>query len=130
MKDDLLWVYEGLTNYLGPVLTAAQRPAHTRQESRDDLAVPPPPSIIFPAASGAISRTPPTTRPSCTFSPEAWRSWRRYTEFYEEDSSNLARVDVIIRQQTKGKKTIDDFCHLSMGAPLTGPWSRPTASTT
>jgi predicted metalloprotease with PDZ domain len=30
-------------------------------------------------------------------------------------------VDVIIRQQSKGKKTIDDFCHLFHGAPSTGP---------
>jgi len=30
-------------------------------------------------------------------------------------------VDVIIRQQTKGAKTIDDFCHLFHGAPSTGP---------
>jgi predicted metalloprotease with PDZ domain len=30
-------------------------------------------------------------------------------------------VDVIIRQQSKGKKSLDDFCHLFLGAPSTGP---------
>ena len=29
--------------------------------------------------------------------------------------------DVIIRQKTKGKKSLDDFCHLFHGAPSTGP---------
>ena len=28
MQDDLLWVYEGLTNYLGTVLTARSGLAH------------------------------------------------------------------------------------------------------
>src|SRR5579864_3475655 len=30
-------------------------------------------------------------------------------------------VEVIIREQSKGKKSIDDFCHLFHGAPSTGP---------
>jgi predicted metalloprotease with PDZ domain len=34
-------------------------------------------------------------------------------------------VDVIIRQQTKGKKTLDDFCKLFHGAPTTPPMVKP-----
>jgi len=34
-------------------------------------------------------------------------------------------VDVIIRQQSKGKKTIDDFCKLFHGAPTTPPMVKP-----
>ena len=34
---------------------------------------------------------------------------------------NWLWADVIIRQQSKGKKTLDDFCKLFHGAPSTGP---------
>jgi predicted metalloprotease with PDZ domain len=59
--------------------------------------------------------------PQLYFSPRAWESWRRSTDFYAEDTLNWLWVDVIIRQQTKGAKSIDDFCHLFHGAPSTGP---------
>jgi predicted metalloprotease with PDZ domain len=59
--------------------------------------------------------------PELYFSPQAWHSWRRSTDFYDEDTLNWLWVDVIIRQQSKGKKTIDDFCKLFHGAPSTGP---------
>src|SRR5580658_6904471 len=38
MQDDLLWVYEGLTNYLGTVLTARSG-LLTPEQARDDLAL-------------------------------------------------------------------------------------------
>jgi predicted metalloprotease with PDZ domain len=59
--------------------------------------------------------------PQLYFTPQAWYSWRRDTDFYNEDTLNWLWVDVIIRQQSKGKKSIDDFCHLFHGAPSTGP---------
>jgi predicted metalloprotease with PDZ domain len=59
--------------------------------------------------------------PQLYFAPQSWYSWRRGTDFYSEDTLNWLWVDVIIRQQSKGKKSIDDFCHLFHGAPSTGP---------
>jgi predicted metalloprotease with PDZ domain len=59
--------------------------------------------------------------PQLYFTPQAWYSWRRGTDFYDEDTLNWLWVDVIIRQQSKGAKSIDDFCHLFHGAPSTGP---------
>jgi predicted metalloprotease with PDZ domain len=120
MQDDLLWVYEGLTNYLGTVLTARSG-LHTPDQERDDLAL----------TAAALDHTPGRTwrnlqdtadaAPQLYFSPNAWHSWRRGVDFYDEDTLNWLWVDVILRQQTKGKKTIDDFCHLFHGAPSTGP---------
>jgi len=120
MQDDLLWVYEGLTNYLGTVL-AARSGLLTGDQSRDDLAL----------TAAALDHTPGRTwrnlqdtadaAPQLYFSPQAWHSWRRGVDFYEEDTLNWLWVDVIIRQQSKGAKTIDDFCHLFHGAPSTGP---------
>jgi predicted metalloprotease with PDZ domain len=120
MKDDLLWVYEGLTNYLGTVLTARSG-LLTNEQSRDDLAL----------TAAGLDHTPGRTwrnlqdtadaAPELYFSPQEWHSWRRSTDFYDEDTLNWLWVDVIIRQQSKGKKTIDDFCRLFHGAPSTGP---------
>jgi predicted metalloprotease with PDZ domain len=120
MQDDLLWVYEGLTNYLGTVLTARSALLNAEQ-ARDDLAL----------TAGALDHTPgrawrnlqdtADAAPQLYFSPQAWHSWRRGTDFYDEDTLNWLWVDVIIRQQSKGAKTIDDFCQLFHGSPSTGP---------
>lgn len=120
MQDDLLWVYEGLTNYLGFVLTARSGLLSQAQD-RDDLALT---ASALDHEPGRIWRNLQDTAdaaPQLYFSPESWHSWRRGTDFYNEDTLNWLWVDVIIRQQTKGKKSIDDFCHLFHGAPSTGP---------
>jgi predicted metalloprotease with PDZ domain len=124
MQDDLLWVYEGLTNYLGTVLTARSG-LLTPEQARDDLGL----------TAAALDHTPGRTwrnlqdtadaAPELYFSPRAWESWRRSTDFYDEGTLSWLWADVIIRQQTKGKKTLDDFCHLFHGAPSTGPMVKP-----
>ena len=120
MQDDLLWVYEGLTNYLGTVLTARSG-LLTFEQSRDDLAL----------IAATLDHTPGRTwrnlqdtadaAPQLYFAPQAWHSWRRSVDFYDEGTLDWLWADVIIRQQSKGKKTLDDFCKLFHGAPSTGP---------
>jgi predicted metalloprotease with PDZ domain len=124
MQDDLLWVYEGLTNYLGSVLTARSG-LLTPEDARDDLG----------ATAAALDHTPgrewrnlqdtADAAPDLYFSPHAWESWRRSTDFYDEGTLTWLWADVIIRQQSKGKKTLDDFCQLFHGAPSTGPMVKP-----
>ena len=124
MQDDLLWVYEGLTNYLGFVLTSRSG-LLTADQDRDDLAIT---AAVLDHTPGREWRNLQDTAdaaPELYFSPRAWESWRRSTDFYEEDTLNWLWVDVIIRQQTKGAKTIDDFCHLFHGAPSTAPMVKP-----
>ncbi len=124
MQDDLLWVYEGLTNYLGFVLTSRSGLLTTEQD-RDDLALT---AAFLDHTPGREWRNLQDTAddaPELYFSPRAWESWRRSTDFYDEDTLNWLWVDVIIRQQTKGAKTIDDFCHLFHGAPSTAPMVKP-----
>jgi predicted metalloprotease with PDZ domain len=120
MQDDLLWVYEGLTNYLGTVLTARSG-LLTLEQARDDLSM----------TAAALDHTPgrdwrnlqdtADAAPELYFSPQAWESWRRSTDFYDEGTLDWLWADVIIRQQSKGKKSLDDFCKLFHGAPSTGP---------
>jgi predicted metalloprotease with PDZ domain len=120
MQDDLLWVYEGLTNYLGFVLTARSG-LLTPEQDRDDLAITAATLDHTPGREWRNLQDTADAAPQLYFSPRAWESWRRSTDFYSEDTLNWLWVDVIIRQQSKGAKTIDDFCHLFHGAPSTGP---------
>src|SRR5262249_2611120 len=55
--------------------------------------------------------------PSMQDAPAEGENWRRPLDYYEEDDLNWLWVDSIIRQQTHGKKSIDDFCHLFHGGP-------------
>jgi predicted metalloprotease with PDZ domain len=52
--------------------------------------------------------------------PRGWEDYRRPVDYYDEDVLNWLWVDVIIRQQSKGAKSLDDFCKLFHGAP-SGP---------
>ncbi len=120
MQDDLLWVYEGLTNYLGSVLTARSG-LLTQEEAREDLALT---AAGLDHTPGRVWRNLQDTAdaaPELYFSPRAWESWRRGVDFYDEGTLDWLWADVIIRQQSKGKKSLDDFCQLFHGAPSTGP---------
>jgi predicted metalloprotease with PDZ domain len=120
MQDDLLWVYEGLTNYLGFVLSARSG-LLTAEQDRDDLAITAAELDHLPGREWRNLQDTADAAPQLYFAPHSWYSWRRGTDFYSEDTLNWLWVDVIIRQQSKGKKSIDDFCHLFHGAPSTGP---------
>jgi predicted metalloprotease with PDZ domain len=124
MKDDLLWVYEGLTNYLGEVLTGRSG-LRTPEQERDELALTAAALDHLPGREWRNLQDTADAAPQLYFTPQAWYSWRRSTDFYSEDTLNWLWADVIIRQQTKGAKTLDDFCHLFHGAPSTGPMVKP-----
>ncbi|HLY76107.1 MAG TPA: M61 family peptidase [Planctomycetota bacterium] len=105
----LLWVYEGLTEYLGCVL-AARSGIWTADQFRDNLAL---------AADGLANQKGRTWRPLVDTTRAApilygargdWASWRRGVDFYNEGLLLWLEVDAIIRQETKGKASIDDFC--------------------
>ena len=120
MQDDLLWVYEGLTTYLGDVLSARSG-LRTVEQYRDELARI---AATLDHRPGRIWRNLQDTAdgvPSMQDAPHQWESWRRPLDYYEEDSLNWLWVDTIIRQQTHGRKSIDDFCHLFHGGPSRPP---------
>lgn len=120
MQDDLLWVYEGLTNYLGTVLTARSG-LLTQQEQRDDLALTAAGLDHTPGRAWRNLQDTADAAPELYFAPPEWESWRRGVDFYDEGTLDWLWTDVIIRQQSHDKKSIDDFCHLFHGAPSTGP---------
>jgi predicted metalloprotease with PDZ domain len=114
MQDDLLWVYEGLTSYLGDTL-AARSGIQTPEQFRDNLASMAARLDHVPGRTWRNLQDTADGVPSMQGAPNQWESWRRTVDYYDEDVLNWLWVDTIIREQTHGQKSMDDFCHLFHG---------------
>lgn len=120
MQGDLLWVYEGLTEYIGDLL-AARSGLWTPDQYRDALGNT---AAAMDHRPGRTWRNLQDTADAAAilyYAPHQWDSWRRNVDFYPEGELAWLWADTIIRQQSGGKKSIDDFCHLFHGAPSTPP---------
>jgi predicted metalloprotease with PDZ domain len=114
MQDDLLWVYEGLTSYLGDTL-AARSGIRTADQFREDLASLAARLDHVPGRTWRNLQDTADGVPSMQGAPNQWQSWRRTVDYYDEDVLNWLWVDTIIRQQTHNQKSMDDFCRLFHG---------------
>jgi predicted metalloprotease with PDZ domain len=114
MQDDLLWVYEGLTSYLGDTLSARSG-IRTADQFRDNLASMAARLDHVPGRTWRNLQDTADGVPSMQGAPPQWESWRRTVDYYDEDVLNWLWVDTIIREQTHGQKSMDDFCHLFHG---------------
>lgn len=120
MQDDLLWVYEGLTDYLGPML-AARSGLWTVEQYHDYLA-----SIGAALGPGRPGRTwrplQDTTQGEIGIRPpQGWMNWVRGTDYYDEGDLIWLEAATIIHQVTNGQKSIDDFEHVFHGMLNNGP---------
>ena len=124
MKDDLLWVYEGLTEYLGEVLTA--RSGLLKEEQwREGLAY-----LVasYTHRPGREWRPLQDTADAAPFLYDAtpdWANWRRGTDFYDEGELLWLDVDTTIRTLTKDKKSMNDFCKIFHGGASGEPALKP-----
>ena len=116
----LLWVYEGLTNYFGWLL-AARTGLMSADESRDYLAMTAA-RMANVKARGWRPLDDTAAAASTLFdATRAWRSARRAVDFYDEGTLLWLEVDVMIRTQTKGAKSLDDFCKAFFGGGTGAP---------
>ena len=114
IDSSLLWVYEGLTNFLGDTL-AARAGLWTQEQARDELAWD---VANLGAQPGRRWRPLVDTATAAQLLYEANDAWqwdRRSTDFYEEGTLLWHEVDSIIRERTRGTKSIDDFCKAFLG---------------
>jgi predicted metalloprotease with PDZ domain len=124
MRGDLLWVYEGLTQYLGWVL-AARSGLVTPDLNRQFLALS---AANLDNRAGREWRSLADTAISAQRLYDArpdWESRRRGVDFYEEGLLIWLEVDTTIRKQSRGKKSLDDFCRVFFGAPDGPPQVKP-----
>lgn len=120
MNDDLLWVYEGQTQFWGYVL-GARSGLFSKQETLDALA-----SIAANLDNRAARQWRPlrdtTNDPVITpRRPKGWTSWQRSEDYYNEGMLVWLEADTIIRRQSGGRKSMDDFARSFFGG-RDGDW--------
>jgi len=116
MQNDLLWVYEGLTNYYGNVLTARSG-LRTPEQARDEIAQI---AAGFEVSPGRIWRSLDDTTNEPIISAhftnsQTWSSWERSYDYYPESDLIWLDADTKIRDLSGGKKSLDDFAKLFYG---------------
>jgi predicted metalloprotease with PDZ domain len=114
MHGDLLWVYEGLTDYLGNIL-AARTGLRSPDQFRENLAYT---AAMLDHRAGRAWRPlqdTATSVQSLFAAPAEWTNWRRTADYYPEGYLIWLEVDSLIRQKSNGQKSLNDFCHLFYG---------------
>ncbi len=120
-ETNLLWVYEGLTDFLGNVL-ATRSGLWTQAEYHQWIA-----DISAELGPGRPGRTwrplldTAVAEPGESGFAPGWLNWRRGVDYYEEGDLLWLEVDTIIHRVTGGRKDIDDFCQYFYGGPNRGP---------
>jgi predicted metalloprotease with PDZ domain len=124
MKGDLLWVYEGLTNYLGDILTPRSG-LWSAEDYRE---------LLASVAASLDTEYGRTWRPLEDTAIAAqvlygagndYTNYRRSVDYYPEGDLIWLEADVTIRQLSKGAKALDDFCRTFHGGPGGRPEVKP-----
>jgi predicted metalloprotease with PDZ domain len=123
MKGDLLWVYEGLTEYLGNILTARSG-LETIKNYREHLAMIAAELDNRPGREWRPLQDAADAAQILYGAREDWASYRRSVDYYNEGDLIWLDVDGMIREQTGGKKSLDDFCRAFHGGTDSGPLLR------
>jgi len=124
MKGDLLWVYEGLTEYLGEVL-ASRSALWTPEDYRERLAET---AAALDNEFGRRWRPLEDTAIAAQILYDAgsdYADYRRGVDFYPEGVLIWLDADTTIRRLSKGKKSLDDFCRAFAGGPGGVPALKP-----
>jgi predicted metalloprotease with PDZ domain len=124
MQGEMLWVYEGLTQYYGNVL-AVRSGLWTPQQYADTLA----------QAAANLDHTPgrlwrplidTTVAAQLLYqAPPEWSAERCGTDFYNEGVLIWLDADTLIRQLTSGRRSLDDFCRSFHGGQAGPPAVKP-----
>ena len=112
--DDLLWVYEGMTQFYGE-LQAERSGVWTKQQWLDTLAAS---YGEFDTTRGRDWRPLLDTATAASVlypAPRGWRSERRSVDFYDEGALLWLEADVIIRRLSGSRKSLDDVARAFFG---------------
>ncbi|WP_137899628.1 M61 family metallopeptidase [Sphingomonas sp. 2SG] len=124
MRGSLLWVYEGQTQFWGYVLQARSGLV-SKQDTLDAYA-----GIagLYDLAPARQWRDLVDTTNDPVISarrPKGWTSWQRSEDYYNEGLMVWMEVDAMLRQQSGGTKSIDDFARAFFGV-RDGDWGELT----
>jgi predicted metalloprotease with PDZ domain len=114
MRDSLLWVYEGQTQYWGFVLSA-RAGLLTKQQTLDAIAAT---AAVYDHRVGREWRAmqDTTNDPIAAMRrPLPWRSWERSEDYYSEGELMWLDADTLIREKSVGQRSLDDFAKAFFG---------------
>ena len=120
MEGNLLWVYDGLTEYFGYVLTGRSG-LQTPEQWREQYAEVAMTYSHRPGRKWRALEDTATAAQTLYGSAEAFSNYRRSVDYYDEGALIWLEADTIIRQKSGGKKSMDDFAHLFHGGQNTPP---------
>lgn len=114
IRNSLMWVYEGLTQYWGEVLTA-RAALWSQDQALDTLART---AALYDNRPGSRWRPmSDTTRDPIIAerSPLPWPSWQRSEDYYAEGQLMWLDVDTLLRELTGDERSLDDFARSFFG---------------
>lgn len=114
MRDSMMWVYEGQTQYWGNVL-AARSGLLTKQQALDSIAAT---AAVYDNRRGRDWRPVQDTTNDPIIAnrkPLSWLSWQRSEDYYSEGLLVWLDADTLLREKTGGKKSLDDFAKAFFG---------------
>jgi predicted metalloprotease with PDZ domain len=114
MRNSLLWVYEGQTQYWGRVLTARSNLSSATQTFAVMARV----AAQAQGRAGRLWRNLQDTTNEGTINSSrrsAWRDHTRSADYYDEATLVWLDADTLIREKTSDKKTLDDFARAFFG---------------
>ncbi len=121
MRNSLLWVYEGGTQYWGTLLTA-RAGLWSPQQGLDALAMI---AAALDAERGRSWRALRDTTNDEIINPRrpmSWDSWQRFEDYYDEGALIWLDADTLIRERSKGARSLDDFARAFFGVE-DGSWT-------
>jgi predicted metalloprotease with PDZ domain len=115
MQGEYLWVYEGQDQFWGYVL-GARSGMLSKQDTLDAIASTAATYSIGTPGRAWRALVDTTNDPTAAGrAPQPWRSWQRSEDYYSEGQLIWMDVDRILRQQSGGKRSIDDFARAFYG---------------
>jgi predicted metalloprotease with PDZ domain len=113
-KTRLLWVYEGLTEYLGELLMVRSglvKPTDYVEMLSWTLGD----EVLRPGRKWRPLEDTAVASPLLRGASANWSDLRRDQDYYMEGMLLWLEVDLIVRDVSKGKYSLDDFCKRFMG---------------
>jgi len=114
MRDDLMWVYEGGTEYFGDILES-RAGLYTFDQRLQILAAR---AALYDTLPARQWRNLQETDNDAILSdrgPKSWLSWQRSEDYYDEGALMWLDADTLIREKTGGRKSLDDFAKAFFG---------------
>lgn len=114
LQNSLLWVYEGQTQYWGLVLTA-RAGLMSKQQAIDVIANTAASFADIPGREWRAMQDTTNDPIIARRQAQPWPSFQRSEDYYREGALIWLDADILIREQSRGRRSLDDFAKAFFG---------------